>query len=480
MQKTIKSVENNGLKYYNAITENSEGRLLKIMNSKEPMIIKISQMDKNTVEAAFGPNRDSELSICRDGLAISANCRTTDPSIKWNICDMFKKLGYDEMPFDTAAVTAMAVKIKSTHLGYFEVFFAVDEIYEPTGNYSAGSMYEGGDDWEYVIVDFSKSGSKWSGKINNGFRIDWTGFADPEDSFCLSELYFFENAAAAEEYLKDRAPKKKNPGKELCFEPEVPEKTWQKGYYVCLHERQLVSREYNILQRYDTLEEAKQRCDENKVYGYRVADETGKLVYLPYTLLQCNLLREHKWVTDYVHYNGFTYGDAPVNPGIDHRAKKVSCDRLVCWALYRLGFVDQPTVQGVVVSAFPDWCIQNGFERVEDVINPEPGDVMLVRPHPKGFPLHAFTYAGYSEPIPEKDIPDFPQQPKNPEITEENNMPLIFSYRYDCGSDARIQKVQPSREILYPGAYTPVCIYRPVVTKTNNIFYEYYKENENL
>ena len=67
------------------------------------------------------------------------------------------------------------------------------------------------------------------------------------------------------------------------------------------------------------------------------------------TPLQAEILKEAKWVTDYVRENGFRYGDAPMNPAIDHEAKLVSCDRLVDWVMYRVGFTDQVERQGMVV-----------------------------------------------------------------------------------------------------------------------------------
>lgn len=86
-------------------------------------------------------------------------------------------------------------------------------------------------------------------------------------------------------------------------------------------------------------------------------------------------------MTDYARANGFAYGDAPINPAIDHRAKKVSCDRLVCWVLYRAGFTEQPFVQGVVVSAMHTWAEKNGFLEITDKTALEPGDIVLVRPN---------------------------------------------------------------------------------------------------
>ncbi len=169
----------------------------------------------------------------------------------------------------------------------------------------------------------------------------------------------------------------------------------------------------------DTLEGAKSTCDRLAHLGYRVVTSTGENAYLPYTELQCDILRESKRITDFVRENNFKYGDAPTNPAVNYRARKVSCDRFVAWALYNVGFTDQPRTQGVVVSRMAAWCEANGFERIDREEDLQPGDVVLVKFNGT-YPAHTFIYAG-----PAKGG---------------------LSYRYDCGSDTRIQSNQPSTE----------------------------------
>ncbi len=191
-------------------------------------------------------------------------------------------------------------------------------------------------------------------------------------------------------------------------------------YYVCNNSADPVGTAFR--DPYESLNSAKNMCDRMAVQGYRVVDSNGKVVYCPYTELQCDILRECKWVTDYVRENGFKYGDAAVNPAISHNDKKVSCDRLVCWVMYRVGFTNQPRTQGVVVSAMASWCERNGFERITRVEDLQPGDIVLVNWN-GSYPAHTFIYAGTSGTAGQY-------------------------YRYDCGSNARIQSVQPSCEPL--------------------------------
>lgn len=169
---------------------------------------------------------------------------------------------------------------------------------------------------------------------------------------------------------------------------------------------------------FDTLEAAREKAAQLATYGARVIGPNGNAVWYAGTPLQADILSTAKLVTDYCRANGFTYGDAPINPGIDHTAHIVSCDRLVCWVLYRLGFTDQPVKQGVCVQDMEVWCTAQHFERIGSVEALQPGDIVLVNPNEQGVPKHTFLFAGRSE---------------NPSLY----------YRYDCGMQKRIESVQP-------------------------------------
>ena len=167
--------------------------------------------------------------------------------------------------------------------------------------------------------------------------------------------------------------------------------------------------------------------------------------FTPYSLLQCNLLREAKYVTEYAKAERFKYGDSCTNPGINHRPLRTSCDRLVDWILYRAGFTDQPTVQGYVVSNMPEWCEKMGFKKITRMEDLQPGDIIFVRPHAQGFPLHTFMLA--------------------------SNYNGNSTLRYDHGSDHRIMSSQPSTEPVSYSDAPFMYAYRPVVTEENNIYY---------
>lgn len=220
-------------------------------------------------------------------------------------------------------------------------------------------------------------------------------------------------------------------------EPETEEDTTPVApFYACLFTGDIG----NNSGVYDTLEEAQDAVNQKAYLGLRVCDSNGRLVYAPYTELQCDLLREAKWVTDYVRENKFTYGDAPLNPAINNDAKKVSCDRLVCWVYYRVGFTDQPRSQGLVVSNFFPWCEKHGFEKITKARDLQPGDLVGVRPSANGkYPEHVFMYAG-------------------PERYGRKYSGSGNCRRYDCGSDTRIRSVQPFVEPISDF----MCAYRPV------------------
>jgi hypothetical protein len=223
------------------------------------------------------------------------------------------------------------------------------------------------------------------------------------------------------------------------------------GYYVCLYEDRLHLPEDNVAgDAYSSLDTAIKRCDRMKQFGYRVANEKGEVVYTPYTLLQCNLLREGKFITEYAKENRFKYGDSCTNPGINHRPLRTSCDRLVDWILYRAGYTDQPLVQGCVVSNLVGWCQENGFEKITNVNDLKAGDIVFVRPHADGGPQHVFMLAS--------DVKNGSAQ------------------RYDHGSDSRIMSNQPTTEPISYGDAPFMFAYRPVVTEENNIYYDAYVE----
>lgn len=60
--------------------------------------------------------------------------------------------------------------------------------------------------------------------------------------------------------------------------------------------------------------------------------------------------------------------------------KRISCDRLVAWALYKCGYTDQPEC-GLTTSAggspLMDYCKEKGWERIEDVNQVQAGDIVF-------------------------------------------------------------------------------------------------------
>ena len=157
-------------------------------------------------------------------------------------------------------------------------------------------------------------------------------------------------------------------------------------------------------------------------------------------------MREGKYITEYTREEGFKYGDSCTNPGINHRPHRTSCDRLVDWILYRVGFTDQPLVQGCVVSNLHEWCRDMGFEKITRIEDLQAGDIIFVRPSADGGPQHVFMLAEDAE--------------------------GGHALRYDHGSDSRIMSKQPTDEPISYGDAPFIFAYRPIVTEENNIFYE--------
>ena len=117
-------------------------------------------------------------------------------------------------------------------------------------------------------------------------------------------------------------------------------------------------------------------------------------------------------VTTYIKQNDFHYGDAQHMPPMANGAtnsdgsKYISCDRLVAWALYKIGFKDQPQ-NGLVVSQIYDYCTNKGWEKITNSSEVQAGDIVLTGSSETDL-VHTFICAGQNK-------------------------------RYDCGSDQRIR-----------------------------------------
>lgn len=176
--------------------------------------------------------------------------------------------------------------------------------------------------------------------------------------------------------------------------------------------------------KFDCLDDARSYADANAHFGVIVKEsDSNEVIYAPNGELACEILRLSKEICDYVRDCEFVYGNAPINPAIDHSAKTVSCDRFVGWVLYRLGYTDQPYIQGLCVSGpgLTNWCIDHGFQKIDRVSDMLPGDIAFTKKNSIDCPGHTFIFAGRSQ--------------------EDGKY-----YRYDCGRVERIRSTQPSCE----------------------------------
>lgn len=174
-------------------------------------------------------------------------------------------------------------------------------------------------------------------------------------------------------------------------------------------------------EKFEDYDSAKNYCEEYAVYGSIICNSKKQCIYTPYTEVGSEILYQAKTVCDFIRDDHFTYGNAPINPAFDFSAHLVSCDRLVDWVLYRVGFTDQPYQNGKCVSGpwLTNWCIDQGFKKISKISDLEPGDIIFIRANKNGDPEHTFIYAGGGS---------------------------GSYYRYDAGSDTRIQSTQPSYE----------------------------------
>ena len=201
---------------------------------------------------------------------------------------------------------------------------------------------------------------------------------------------------------------------------------------------------------FSTLEQAIAFADANVLYGAAVYDHKGMLCYAAGGEVSSALLFHAKCICDYIRDKEFDYGHAPINPAFNHDARIVSCDRLMDWILYRAGYTDQPYIHGKCVSGpgLTDWCIAQGFTRIDSVEELCPGDVVFIRANAAGHPEHTFMHAGKG--------------------AEEG-----MYYRYDAGKVERIRSTQPSCEPIndFMYAYRAPSV-RPIAVPAFSFLYD--------
>ncbi len=414
----------------------------------DPTRIDLSTFDKDLMEKSFIRGNAAAPELCEAGIRFVASGESRDPSVLWKISTMYRAAGYPRssdgkthVPFTPEEKKVIVFKIQAEWGGAFEMFYATGDRTTAHSDYAMTEVYGGDSEFfgervsQYIIFEADDTTKGWTTSFNDKFRLDYTNYSKNGDVFLLEKIAFCADRTEAEAFIAEDKG-------ETAPVPEVAE-----GYYVCLYEDRLHLPEDNVLGNvYASLESAIKRCDRQKQFGYRVANEKGEIVYTPYSLLQCNLLREGKYVTEYACEMGFTYGDSCTNPGINHRPFKSSCDRLVDWILYRAGFTDQPLVQGCVVETLHKWCREKGFEKITRVEDLQAGDIVFVRPAADGGPQHVYMLA--------------------------SDVRSGRALRYDHGSTNRIMSAQPTDEPISYGDAPFIFAYRPVVTAENNIYYQ--------
>ncbi len=196
--------------------------------------------------------------------------------------------------------------------------------------------------------------------------------------------------------------------------------------------------------------------------GYAVYDDDGKFLYGVNNEYVTNMLYRAKYVVDFAKKSGYKYGSAAKNPAVTFHSylnsdpepteKIVSCDRFVGWVLYEMGYTDQPIDGGMYVWGGKNdrdhnlmlYLDKHNYQRIENTTDFKAGDIVFVNPTQstggEPFGAHVFICAG------------------------DTGTPGQF-YRYDHGSDSRIQSTQPSKE----GIGNLFCVYRPTQTKKSDM-----------
>ena len=122
------------------------------------------------------------------------------------------------------------------------------------------------------------------------------------------------------------------------------------------------------------------------------------------------------WQT--AHLNGYIYGNSttlpPTNDGI------ISCDRLIAKALWDLGFTDQ-TRGGITLGNMIPYLQNHGFSMSNSFTDIGYGSIVIVKGNGKSHYSHTF-------------------------VTLNFDASSISGFKFDCGSNSRIQSEEPVYE----------------------------------
>lgn len=166
---------------------------------------------------------------------------------------------------------------------------------------------------------------------------------------------------------------------------------------------------------YINLQNAKDNCPK----GYKVFDWNGKQVYQTKESTADKFIAQEKNVCDTARKDNWNYGNSKSIIPCDD--KNISCDRMVSRALYNLGYTDQ-RAGGEVCITLPAWLNSHGWKMVSNVNEIKPGAIVAVRKKDISYIDHVFVVSEY-----------------NPKTG--------YCSKYDCGSQARINTIQPFKNV---------------------------------
>ena len=110
--------------------------------------IDFTAWDDALLSLTFPASAATEVSLCPDGIQLTARTFTTDPQVRLDLDALYGALGYAEtesgshVPFAPEEIGAIVVKLRCAESGLFEFFYAAGEITEKTKT-SRGAMPQG-------------------------------------------------------------------------------------------------------------------------------------------------------------------------------------------------------------------------------------------------------------------------------------------------------------------------------------------------
>ena len=219
--------------------------------------IDFTAWDDALLSLTFPASAATEVSLCPDGIQLTARTFTTDPQVRFDIDTLYGALGYAEtesgshVPFSPEEAGAIAVKLRCAESGIFEFFYAAGEIAEATAGYAVTEAYAGGDGWQYLLLDCSGAAG-YHTRFRDHCRLDWSAAVQAGDGMTIAELLFFPDTDTAQRYLAQNGAVVQSAMARTGYGTAEMTGSVAAGYYVCHYQNKRGTADAGVLEVFST------------------------------------------------------------------------------------------------------------------------------------------------------------------------------------------------------------------------------------